>query len=193
VRSILVKTSAVAAVLAVTLAFAGTVGADHVTVNLSVPDQAAIGQPAQVRAEFHSDADGAPIAGMTVILHEEATIGGVTGDVELAAAVTDANGVATLTYTPRVPGDHALHVRYTYGDEAPQDASASVTVPPAAEQLYRSTSGVSIPGLNVWLIMAVVAIVWAILLSVAARVIAIAHADTSAPEAQMSEGQIGDK
>lgn len=192
-RSVLFKTSAIAIVLAATFALAGVVAADGVTVNVSVPDQPAIGQPAQIRAEFHSDPGGAPIAGMTVILHEQATIGGVTGDAELAGAVTDANGVATLMYTPRVPGDHALHVRYTNGNAAPQDASASITVPPATEQLYQSTSGVDIPGLNVWLIMAVVAIVWGILLSVAARVIAIAHEGTPAAEVQISDGQNGGK
>jgi hypothetical protein len=50
---------------------------------------------------------------------------------------------------------------------------------------------VNIPGLNVWLLMAVVAAVWAILLSVAFRVIAIAHAD-EAPTMD-SAGSVGSR
>lgn len=155
---------------------AGTAGAAHVIVDLSVPDQPAIGQPKEIRADFHSEDDGAPIAGITVVFHEEVTFGGVTSDVVLGQAVTDSNGSAVLTYEPRTAGTHEIHARYSYGDAEEEDAAASLTVP-AGQQLVHSTAGVKIPGLNVWLLMAVVAAVWAILLSVAFRVIAIAHAD----------------
>ncbi len=190
-KSFLFKTWAVAAVLTATFVLVGTAAADHVTVNLSVPDQPAIGQPAQVRGEFHSHPGGAPIAGMTVVLHERVTAFQVTGDAELASAVTDANGVATLTYNLSVPGDHELHVTYTNGDAAPEDASVTVTVPAAAQQLYQSKAGVSIPGFNVWLLMAVVATVWAILLTVAYRVFRIAYSWRSTPESPATEDQIG--
>jgi hypothetical protein len=46
--------------------------------------------------------------------------------------------------------------------------------------LYRSTAGIQVPGLNVWLIVAVVSTVWLILFSVAVRVIAIARAGDDA-------------
>lgn len=192
-KSLLFKTWAVAAVLAATFVLVGTAAADHVTVNLSVPDQPAIGQPAQVRGEFHSHPGGAPIVGMTVVLHEQVTAFQVTGDAELASAVTDANGVATLTYSLSVAGDHELHVTYTNGDAAPEDASVSVTVPASTQQLYQSTAGVSIPGVNVWLLMAVVATVWGVLLTVAARVFNIAYSYKSGPEPQEFEDPIGGK
>jgi hypothetical protein len=192
-KPLLLKTWAVAAVLAATFVLAGTAAADHVTVNLSVTQQPAIGQPAQVRGEFHSHPGGAPIAGMTVTLHEQVTAFQVTGDAELAQAVTDANGVATLTYNLTVAGDHELHVTYTNGDAAPEDASVSVTVPADGQQLYQSTAGVSIPGLNVWLLMAVVATVWTVLLTVAARVFNIAYSYKSGSEAQAPEDPIGGK
>jgi Bacterial Ig-like domain (group 1). len=192
-KSLLFKTWAVAAVLAATFVLVGTAAAHHVTVNLSVPDQPAIGQPAQVRGEFHSHPGGAPIAGMTVVLHEQVTAFQVTGDAELAQAMTDANGVATLTYNLSVPGDHELHVTYTNGDAAPEDASVTVTVPASSQQLYRSTAGVSIPGVNVWLLMAVVATVWTVLLTVAVRVFNIAYSYKSGSEAQAPEDPIGGK
>ncbi len=164
-------------------ALVGAAGASHVTAEVSVPDQVAIGQPVEVRASFHSDSNAASVAGMTVIFHEEVALGGVTGDVELGRAVTDENGVAVLAYEARAAGEHQIHVRYTFGDGDAEDAAASFTVPAGTQQLYRSTAGIKIPGLNVWLLMALVAIVWAILLSVAARVIAIAHAGADALEA----------
>jgi len=162
------------------LSLTGTARAAHVVVDITVPDQPAIGQLMEVQAHFHSESNEA-IADMAVTFHEEVTFGGVTSDVELGGAVTDEDGFAALTYDPRTAGTHEIHVRYTYADGEEEDAVASLTVPATGQQLYRSTAGVKIPGLNVWLLMALVAIVWAILLSVAFRVIAIAHADELPP------------
>ncbi len=117
------------------------------------------------------------------------TIGGITGDVDLGSAVTDANGVAHLTYQPRTAGPHEIHVRYAYQGGETEDAAASFSVPPTTAQLYQSTAGVSIPGLSSWALMALVAVVWAILLSVAGRVIAIAHAGAVEPEANPPAGR----
>lgn len=79
-------------------------------------------------------------------------------------------------------GEHEIRIQYVLpGDSEPETATASVTLPGVTSQLYQSTAGVQIPGLNVWLLMALVATVWAILLSVALRVIAIAHADDAPP------------
>ena len=179
-KSIVFKASvAVAALGIAALSMAGSARAAHVRVDLAVPDEAAIGQPMEVQAHFHSESDEA-ITDMAVTFHEEVTFGGVTSDVELGGAVTDEDGFAALTYAPRTAGTHEIHVRYTYADGEEEDAAASLSVPATGQQLYRSTAGVKIPGLNVWLLMALVAVVWAILLSVAFRVIAIAHAETDA-------------
>ncbi len=179
----IVKISAVGAAMGIAaLSLVGPAGASHVKVDLLVPDQPAIGQPMQVQADFHREGDAAPIAGMTVAFHEAVTIGGVTGDVDLGSAVTDANGIAQLTYQPRTAGAHEIHVRYAYAGGETEDAAASFSVPPTTAQLYQSTAGVSIPGLSVWALMALVAIVWVTLLSVAVRVIAIAHAGSDEPQ-----------
>ncbi len=190
-KSIVLTASAtVLAVGIAALSLAGAARAAHIRVDLSVPDQAAVGQPMEVQAHFHSESDDA-ITDMAVTFHEEVSFGGVTSDVELGRAVTDENGFAALTYEPRTAGTHEIHVRYTYGDGEEEDAAASLTVPATGQQLYRSTAGVKIPGLNVWLLMALVAIVWAILLSVALRVIAIAHAGDASPMGRASS--IGSK
>lgn len=178
-KSIAIRTTAALLALGVAmLLLANTAEASHVVVDMTVPEQPAIGQPSTITAQFHADTDQAAIAGMAVAFHEQVTFAGVTNDVDLGSAVTDSSGVATLTYEPRVAGTHEIHVSYTYGDgtEA-EDAVASLSVPATGQQLYHSSEGVKIPGLNVWMLMALVATVWAILLSVAFRVIAIAHDD----------------
>jgi hypothetical protein len=191
-KSILFKASATLLVVGIAaLSMAGTARASHIRVDLDVPNEAAIGRPMEVQAHFHSESDAA-IADMTVTFHEEVTFGGVTSDVELGGAVTDEDGFAALTYEPRTAGTREIHVRYTYGDGEVEDAVASFTVPATGQQLYRSTAGVKIPGLRVGLLMALVAIVWAILLSVAGRVIAIAHDGTIAaanPAAARTDGR----
>jgi len=68
----------------------------------------------------------------------------------------------------------------TPGAGEPEVATWSHDVSGAPHQFYRSTAGVQIPGLNVWVLMGVLAAVWAILLSVAARVIAIAGTGSEA-------------
>lgn len=188
-KTITFKASVALAVLGIAaLGMAGTARAAHVRVDLAVPDQAAIGRPMEVQAHFHS-ASAEAIPNLTVTFHEEVTFGGVTSDVELGRAVTDENGYAALTYEPRTAGNHEIHVRYTYANGEEEDAAASITVPAAGEQLYRSTAGVKIPGLNVWLLMALVATIWAILLSVALRVIAIARAGSEEPPEAPSLGR----
>jgi hypothetical protein len=190
-KSLVLTASATVVALAIAaLSLTGTARAAHIRVDLDVPEQAVIGQPMELQAHFHSESEAA-IADMEVTFHEQVTFGGVTSDLELGRAVTDEDGFAALTYEPRTAGTHDIHVRYTYADGEEEDAAASLTVPATGQQLYRSTAGVNIPGLNVWLLMALVATVWAILLSVAFRVIAIAHADASPPMGRA--GSIGSK
>jgi hypothetical protein len=191
-RWFIIKISTISAGVALAaFSLVGSAGASHVKVDLLVPDQPVIGQPMQVQADFHTEGKVAPIAGLTVAFHEAVTIGGVTGDVDLGSAVTDANGVASLTYRPRTAGSHEIHVRYAYQGGDAEDAAASFSVPPAGEQLYHSTAGVSIPGLSSWALMALVAVVWVILLSVAVRVIAIAQAGTVEAEVARQSRTVG--
>jgi hypothetical protein len=158
-------------------ALGGTANAADVKVEIVAPTEAVVGRPVDIQATLHLAGDGSALAGVPVTLYTKASFGDVTGDVELAKAMTDANGLAVLSYEPRSAGDHQIRVEYLApGASAPAVATASISVAGSTQQLYRSTAGVKIPGLNVWLLMAVLAGVWAILLSVALRVIAIAHA-----------------
>jgi len=154
----------------------GTASASHIkaTVTTSVP--AIVGQPLSLEAKLHSVANNSVIANATVTFYIETTFGGVTGMAKMGSVVTDKNGMATLNYTPHVAGNFHYRMVYVAPDGEPEEYDAVLAVAGGNQQLYRSQAGIQIPGLNAWLIITIVASVWAILLSVALRVILIAHA-----------------
>ena len=193
-KSIAAKVMLVAVTLGAALfALAGTADASHVSATIIVPDEVAVGRPVEIQALLQGADDGAPVAGTRVTFYMNASFAGVEGEVQLGQAVTDENGVATLIHEPRSASVHQIRIEYTLpGDSEPETITTSMNVASGGSQLYRSTAGVDIPGLNVWLIMTVVAIVWAILMSVAVRVIAIARAGRDAdtiPEEATLPGQ----
>jgi hypothetical protein len=179
-KSIAIKMVVAAVALgAAVLALAGTASASHVKAELTVPDQATVGQPMEVQATLHSADGGSPVADVLVVFSMDASFGGVSGYVELGRAMTDGNGVATLLHEHRIASEHQHQMRIEYLPPGETDTvvlDRSMTLAGGNVQLHRSTAGVNIPGLNVWLLIALVTTVWAILLSVALRVIAISRA-----------------
>ena len=136
-------------------AFAGTAAASHAMLEVKAVGPLTVGDTVDLRADLH----------------------GVDGEALLGQAVTDSDGVAVLPFQPRSAGEHQLRVEYLTPDTGePEEVMWSHTVEGSTGQLYRSTAGVHIPQLNSWLLMALVGTVWAILLSIALRVVAIAHA-----------------
>jgi hypothetical protein len=192
-KSIAVKAMLASVALgAAVFALAGTASASHVNAVITVPDQATVGQPVEVQAALRYADEGLPVKSTPVTFFTDASFGGVTGDVVLGQAVTDEDGVATLTYEPRSASEHQIRVEYLPpGETEPEVVTRSISVVDGGSQLYRSTAGVEIPGLNVWLLIAVVSGVWAILLSVALRVIAIARAGGDAEPVPASAARLG--
>ena len=169
---------AAVALVAASFALAGTSSASHVEARIVVPSQIQVGQPAAVQVTLSSVDQGVSVSHVPVVFYINASFGGVTGEVELGRAVTDENGVAIVTYEPRSASVHEIRIEYVLpGESEPETITTSVFVTDAGTQLYRSTAGVDIPGLNVWLLIALLSAVWAILLfGIAMRVVAIAGA-----------------
>ena len=175
---IVIRLVAIAASLLIgAYAITGEASADHLSAEITVPSQIPVGEQVQVKAILRSADTGLAVPGTIVTYYAGASFGGVNGDVELGQAVTDENGVAVLEYQPRITGVHQIRIEYLPpGQEEPEVAATAFSVA-GNVQLYRSVSGVEIPGLNVWLLITVVATVWAILFfGVAVRVVAIARA-----------------
>lgn len=176
-KSIAVKAAVLAALVgAGLLALTTTASATHVEVEVVGPNALQVGQPAELQLALRSAEDGLPIANAPVTVYAHASFAGVSGDIVLGQAMTDESGVALVNFEPRAAGEHELRIEYLApGDGEPEVAATTVSVNGAA-QLYQSASGIQVPGLNVWLIIGVVAAVWFTLMSVALRVIAIARA-----------------
>ena len=127
--------------------------------------------PVDLRAE-----DGTPLPGTTVTFYLHMAFAGVAGEAEIGRAVTDETGVANLAYRPRLAGHHELRMEYvTPGDAKAEVVSTAFDVT-GGEQLYRSAAGMDVPGVDVGLLMAVLATVWSILFWVVLRLVAIARA-----------------
>ncbi len=175
--SLAIKTTLISLTLGVAmLALAGTASASHVKVDISAPQQGAVGDAIRVDATLRSADTGLPLANTPVSFYTEGSFGGVTGEIELGRAVTDQNGIATLSYQPRSVGDHEIRISYVApGESEPEVAVTTISVA-GASQLHRSTAGIQVPGLNVWLIMAVLTIVWSILFIIGLHIVAIARA-----------------
>jgi hypothetical protein len=165
-------------------ALAGTASASHVTATVSVVQQASVGQPADVQVTLRSPDGNATLTNIPVTFYTDASLGDVKGEVVLGRSVTDNNGVASLNFEPRVAGEHQIRVEFAApGETQPQAATTTISVAGGTTQLYQSTAGIQIPGLSVWLLIAVLSAVWLILLSVALRVLAIARDGSDAESA----------
>lgn len=160
---------------AIAVALAGPALASHVRIHVTVPSDLTAGEMVRMPVALQA-ADGAPLRGVTVTFYLHASFAGVAGEAEIGRAVTDETGVATLAYRPRLAGQHELRMEYVTREDGEIEVFTTAFDVTGGEQLYRSAPGLEVPGLNVGLLMAVLATVWSILLWVAFRLVAIARA-----------------
>lgn len=166
---------ALLAVGALTVTMAVPVVASHVVVRTSFPGDASVGESVSLAVDLGT-ADGAPLVGATVTYYLHMSFAGVVGEGVIGRAVTDDAGIAAIHYLPRAAGMHEVRIEYLApGAETVEEVLGTFDVA-GGEQLYRSSGGVDIPGINPGLLMAVLGGVWLILLSVAFRLVGIARA-----------------
>ena len=165
----------VLAIGAIAVALAGPALASHVAARTTVPHEGTVGEVLSIAVDLRSE-DGTRLPGTTVTFYLHMSFAGVAGEAEIGRAVTDETGVANLAYRPRLAGHHELRMEYvTPGDGEVETITTAFDVT-GGEQLYRSATGIDVPGVDVGLLMAILAIVWSILLWVAFRLVAIARA-----------------
>ena len=153
---------------------AGTANAAHVLATVTAPDVLEVGQPSEIQVMLLSE--NQPVANTVVTAYTDASFAGVTGQIVVGTMTTNASGIGVFEYEPRHASVHELRLEFLApGDTEPEVVTTSVSVA-GASQLHRSTSGIQIPGLNVWLIIAIVSSVWFLLFTVGWRVFAIAIA-----------------
>ena len=163
------------ALAAIAIAVAGPALASHVIVSTTAPAEVTVGEVLRIPIALRA-ADGGPLRGTSVTFYLHASFAGVTGEAEIGRAVTDESGVATLTYKPRLAGHHEIRIEYLAPGESEVEVATTAFDATGDVQLYRPAPGVSVPGLNVGLLMAVLTTVWTILFGIALRLVAIARA-----------------
>ncbi|MDH3189987.1 MAG: hypothetical protein OEM39_05005 [Acidimicrobiia bacterium] len=100
--------------------------------------------------------------GSTVVAYRDATIAGFTGEVEVARAVSNQNGLATLKWVQRGGSSETVIIAYSApGEDHFESEPLSVLTVSPGPQLERSASGVQIPGLGAWVLIAVLVGIWA--------------------------------
>lgn len=138
--------------------------ADHLELEVTVPADVAVGEILEVSAVVRSAESGARIPGAVLSAFREASIAGVTGRVELASAITDELGMATLRWQHRAGGEHTLIVTFSGpGDTELESTSLSIITVGTEPQVVRSEAGVEIPGLGAWVLIAVLVAVWGLI------------------------------
>ncbi|MBI2304744.1 MAG: Ig-like domain-containing protein [Chloroflexi bacterium] len=150
------------------------------TLELQAPQEVNLGDTITLSAVLR-DSQGAAIERATIILWSAASFLGTGGAVRLGEAVTDAQGRATFTYEVRTEGSATLNA-YFPGNSRYESAQTSAKIAvKGSGQLYEETAGVQVPGIGVWILVALLGGVWSVYLIVMALLTLIARggAETS--------------
>jgi hypothetical protein len=183
-----------AVVMLVAMALASGAEAATLTIRITQEGEAVANQPSVFTATVTGADNGRPAFGVNVTFFVKDSFGKVIGNAEIGHGLTDAHGVVSVTYELREPGPREISVEATAKDGSAGKATTTVTVGGSPVQAYVQKAGVQIPGLNSWLIIALLSTVWGILLWVAVTVIRIAGAGdddentAQAPGASASRG-----
>lgn len=150
-----------AVVSVVVLGVAPAASADHLDIDTSAPDSVRAGDTVELRVVVKSSEGGDRVPGATVIAYREAAIVGVSGRVELARAVSNDQGIATLVWQARGGTSESVIVAYaTQEDLVLESQPLAVVTVGAGPQLVRSRAGVSIPGFGAWMLIALLVAIW---------------------------------
>ncbi len=157
--------------------------ADPVTLELQVPKKVGLGDQVTLSALVR-DAKGSPVKGARVVFWSPASFLSNSGAVELGSAVTDSKGTATIVSQARIGGAVSLNA-YLAGDSRYDAASASaeMQVEGTAQLTKHPIEGVRVPGLSVWLLAGLLAIVYSIYLTVIVLLSLIAREGSQTPKA----------
>ncbi len=159
-----------------------------VDLHLNVPEEVVLGEKVRLEATL-TDADGEPIPDVPVTFLMPMAWGEeIAGEAVLGTALTDHEGVATLTTDMRRSGPASVIARFE-GDAGYRPASETMEMTIVGDrQLYTPQVGLRVPGVGSWLLIAVVAGVWFLFLVVSGRILAIARAGRAIAVAESPAG-----
>ncbi len=153
--------------------------AAEIGIAVGAPESATVGADVEVKAIVTSDNE--PLEGAVVALSYRTSLGGVDGRVELVSAVTDAEGVAIMTYEQRAASNGEMYVAYIGPDNIETAPFVfTIAVEPEQQQLYAPISGIEIPFLNGSLVIVVIAGLWSLIAFSAYQLVRVGRAGRGA-------------
>lgn len=140
------------------------------------PSEALLGERVRIEAVL-TTRDGQPVEGAELTFLMPVSWGEwYGGEAEIGTARTDERGSAWITTQLRRAGPIEVHVSFG-GDETYAAAERPVRLEIAGDdQLYTPDVGLRLPGVGIWVVAALLAIVWALYLLVGVRLLGIARA-----------------
>lgn len=159
------------------LAVPTTSYADHIGLDVDLDAIEVTDGTVELRVVVRT-ASGQRLADAVVVAHRPASIAGVRGDVEIARSVSDELGIATLTWIERRAEPGPVVLAYA----APGESEFEMLELPdldivQTEQLERSSAGVEIPVLGVWVLIGLLVVVWGLVEYALYGTVRIAHED----------------
>ncbi len=157
---------------------------------LAAPDRAELGKELVLRARL-TRSDGKPVEGALIRFTARAFwgINYLEGEVTLGEARTDPSGIAVLAAEPRSAGALSLKAAFPGSPSlAPSAAEASVAVTGDA-QLVTPSVGLRVPLVGIWMLQAVLALVWGLYSFAVSRILTVAR--TGAALARPEAGKPG--
>lgn len=138
--------------------------ADHLDISTSEVDAVEPGDIVELAVVVRSADTGQPVPGATVVATIEAEIVGVSGTVELARGITGDDGIATLRWQVRSGATESVVIAFSEaGEVVTESHPLSIVTVGSGRQIVRSESGIQIPGLGAWVLIAVLVLVWALI------------------------------
>jgi hypothetical protein len=180
VKSFVLKAAGLMVLAVLAVGAAAPAHASHISIKVVEPTPAIAGQVSELDAALTSADTGQPVAGVSVTFLAHGSFDDVSGYMEIGHAVTNSEGIAAISYAPRETGTHDIRVEYASpAGGTTEEATASIAVEGSAGQIYVQTAGIQVPGLNSWLIIGLLSVIWGTLFFVAVAVIRIARAGGS--------------
>ena len=138
--------------------------AEHLEISVVGPEEVTVGDTVKLQVVVQSAESRERVQGATVAATRRTEIAGFSGQVEVAKAVTDQDGLAQLSWVERGGVTETVVVAYSApGENDFESKPLSVYTVSPGPQLERSESGVEIPGLGAWVLIGVLVGIWAII------------------------------
>ncbi len=162
IRESLVRSAAMLLLLIIGVAYVteavSAQATERTEIEFLAPTPATVGDEVELKAIITVGGD--PVANVEVDFLRFTQFMNAGNDLLIGTSVTDRLGIASVTYIPRSEGEILITAEVRGGDEvrpAFTDATINISTGPG---LFQEEAGISVPGINIALLAAVLSAIW---------------------------------